>query len=168
MVLGPQGVVLGVGKDARQHALGEHLVVQVQILDDVADEGLLIVLVVDAEAPVVPKGFDLHGQKPRAETVEGEQPHAAFPAGQLLHPLLHLLGSLVGEGQRQDMIGSHALFRDEVGDPHGQHPGLAAAGAGQYQQGAFRTGDRFPLGRIQFRQIYFHTAPYFSSFVSVS
>ena len=151
-------MVLGFGENAGKGALGKHLVVQVQILDDVADEGLLIVLVVDGEAPVVPQGVDLHGEEPGAKSMEGEQPHTRLLAGELLHPFLHLPSGLVGEGQGQDMVGRHAFFRDQVCDAGGQHPGFAAAGPGQHQQGTFRAGDRLPLRGIQFRQIYFHSA----------
>ena len=38
---------------------------------------------------------------------------------------------------------------DQRSDPHGQHPGLARAGAGQHQQRPVHVLDRLPLGRIE-------------------
>jgi hypothetical protein len=56
-------------------------------------------------------------------------------AEQLGDPLLHLLRRLVGEGEREDAEGVHALGH-QVRDPHGEHFGLAAARPGDHHGGA--------------------------------
>ena len=38
---------------------------------------------------------------------------------------------------------------DKVGDPHRQHPGLAAAGAREDQERTVAVRDSLPLGRVQ-------------------
>ena len=49
-------------------------------------------------------------------------------------PLLHLAGRLVGEGDGEDLPRLRAAGRQQVGDPVGQHTGLARAGASDDQQ----------------------------------
>ena len=38
---------------------------------------------------------------------------------------LHFSGSLIGKGDRQDVIGFHALLFDQIGDAHRQNAGLS-------------------------------------------
>ena len=50
------------------------------------------------------------------------------------HPLAHLGGGLVGEGDRQDLPDADVARGQQVGDAAGQHRRLARAGAGHDQQ----------------------------------
>jgi hypothetical protein len=73
--------------------------------------------------------------------VEGAQPHAGGAAAeQHLDALAHLARRLVGEGDREDLLGAGALGGDDVGDAVGEDPRLAAARAGEDQQ--------WPVGRL--------------------
>jgi hypothetical protein len=82
--------------------------------------------------------------------VEGHQPHAArVPTEQPLHPFAHLLGGLVGEGDRQDLPGLRHVRVDQIGDPVGEHPGLAAAGPSEYQQRSLTVCDGLALGLVE-------------------
>ena len=54
---------------------------------------------------------------------------AAVIGDHLRDALAHLLGGLVGEGERQDVEGRHALL-DHIGDARGQHARFARTGAG--------------------------------------
>jgi hypothetical protein len=65
------------------------------------------------------------------------------------HALAHFLGRLVGEGDRGDALGRIAATADQLGDLLHDHPGLAAAGTGQHQQGAFAVQDGGTLGRVE-------------------
>ncbi len=56
---------------------------------------------------------------------------------QLLHPLGHLFGCLVGKGHGQDVPVTHPMFTDQMHNPVGDHPGLAGTGPGQDQKRAF-------------------------------
>ena len=47
----------------------------------------------------------------------------------------HFVGRLVGKRQGQDLVPAHSLFQ-QVGNSVCDHPGLAASGAGQNQQGS--------------------------------
>ena len=62
--------------------------------------------------------------------------------------LAHLVGGLVGEGDGHDLPGLDA-GGDQVGDPMGEHPRLAAAGAGQDQQRTDWVRHRLALRRVQ-------------------
>jgi hypothetical protein len=66
-----------------------------------------------------------------------------------VHALAHLLGGLVGEGDGQDGVGRDAFLGDEPGDAAGDDAGLARAGSGQNEQGAFSGLDGGALFRIQ-------------------
>jgi hypothetical protein len=55
-------------------------------------------------------------------------------------PLAHLARGFVGEGDRQDLARKSLFTQQDMGEPRGQHAGLAGAGAGQHQQ---RTVDGF-------------------------
>ena len=61
----------------------------------------------------------------------------------------HLLGGLVGEGQRQDLRGLGAARRDEPRDPPGDDLGLAGPGAGDHQERSGSVGDRAQLVRVE-------------------
>ena len=86
--------------------------------------------------------------------MEGADPHAARAAGkQGAQALAHLCRGLVGEGDGQDLPGTNALVGDHVGDAHGQHAGLAGAGARQDQQRAMGALDGLALGGVEAVQV---------------
>ena len=60
--------------------------------------------------------------------MEGRHPHdpGACP-DELGDPLLHLAGSLVCEGDGENLTGLGIAGREQVGDPAGEHPRLARA-----------------------------------------
>src|SRR5699024_6090197 len=68
-----------------------------------------------------------------------------IPADALGHALAHLLRRLVGEGDGGDALGGHAPGADQVGDLLHDHAGLAAARAGEHEQGAVVVEDGFAL-----------------------
>ncbi len=73
-------------------------------------------------------------QEAVAQAVEGADPHP--PGVDREHrrqPREHFLGGLVGEGHRQDALGAAVAVLDQPGDPRGEHPRLARAGAGEDQ-----------------------------------
>ena len=75
-----------------------------------------------------------------------------FLREQQLQTLLHLTGSLIGEGHRQKLTRIHTVVADQVGDPMRKRPGFAATCACNHQQ---RTGvviNRPALGVVQTRK----------------
>ena len=70
-------------------------------------------------------------------------------AQQAGHPLLHLPGGLVGEGDGQSLVRPHLAALDEVGQTVGEHAGLARAGAGQDQQRTCRVEDGLVLALVE-------------------
>ena len=66
-----------------------------------------------------------------------------------LHPLPHFIGRLVRKGDRQDIARIDVPLADQVRDPAGDHPRLAAARAGQDQERPVAVQDSLALGRIE-------------------
>ena len=134
-----------------QHARRPALVVDVLGLQKLLEQPHLIVDVEHGEI-----GFELHqfgveAQDAAADRVEGAEPRHALHglAEHLAEPQLHLARGLVGEGHRQDFLRARPALAQDVGDPRGQHAGLAGAGAGQHQNRSVQRLDRFALFRIE-------------------
>ena len=82
--------------------------------------------------------------------MERRQPDAVgLVADQRRDPLAHLLRRLVGEGDREHLIGLGMPVADEVGDPVGDDARLAGARAGENQQRPVEMQRRFALFGIQ-------------------
>ena len=59
--------------------------------------------------------------------------------------LAHFFRGLVGEGDGEDVVGGDASFFNEIGDAMGDDAGLAAAGAGEEEDGAVDGEDSLTL-----------------------
>jgi hypothetical protein len=119
---------------------------QVLLAEDLLHQGLLIVCVVDDEATVDADCLAVAPEDARVERVE--RPGLDVAAGladQADDPLAQLPGGPVREGDGEDLPGPNALDSDQVRDPVGKNPRLAAAGAGQDEQRAVGRGDRSGL-----------------------
>ena len=128
---GRHQAVLGVG-DTRGDEVGlVFLVREVQFADDGLDEVLAVRGLVDRKRLGETDLFGVLAQDARKDRVE--RTHADIAAAvigdHLRDALAHLLGGLVGEGERQDVEGRHALL-DHIGDARGQHARFARTGAG--------------------------------------
>ncbi len=108
---------------------------QVLLAEELLHQGLLVVRVVDDEARVEPDRGTVPAEDPGADRVErpGLDVVPRLP-DERDDPLAELDRGPVREGHREDLPGPDALHADEVGDPVGEHPGLAAPGAGQDEQ----------------------------------
>ena len=128
---GRHQAVLGVG-DTRGDEVGlVFLVGKVQFADDGLDEVLAVRGLVDRKRLGETDLFGILAQDARKDRVE--RTHADIAAAvigdHLCDALAHLLGGLVGEGERQNVEGRHALL-DHIGDARGQHARFARTGAG--------------------------------------
>jgi hypothetical protein len=65
------------------------------------------------------------------------------------HPLLHLAGGLVGEGDREDLPRLRIPRTEQVGDAVRQHAGLARARAGDDEQRPALVDDGLPLRAVE-------------------
>ena len=139
-------VVLEVGDLGREAARRVALGVEVELAHDQRHHPLAVRGVVDREGRLQADAAGLAAQDPHAGGVEGGHPH---PVGarpdQADDPLAHLAGRLVGEGDGQHLARPHPPGRQQVGDPVGQDPGLARAGAGDDQQRAALVHDGLAL-----------------------
>src|SRR5205823_667612 len=66
-----------------------------------------------------------------------------------LDPARHLAGRLVREGDGEDMLRGHPADAEEPGDPVGDDPRLAAAGAREHEEGPVARRHRLALRRVQ-------------------
>ena len=146
-------LVLGVGDGGQDGLRAVALLVQVQLGDHPLHQAHLVVIVEDDEIGGDRQVLGLAAQDAGAGGMEGAQ---ADPLGalaqQVEHPAFHLAGGLVGEGDRQDLVGAHAQLADQVGDALGEHAGLAGAGAGQHQHRPKPGGDSLLLLRVESSQ----------------
>ena len=150
LVLGADDLVLG-PRDERDHAAGWiALLIQAHLGHDALNDGEPVGLVVNDEVPVDPVRAPVSPQDADPNRVEGPHPDPTRgQVEQLLDSAAHLPRRLVGERHRQDFAGLGPSLLDQPGDPVGQHPCLATAGAGKDQQRPVLCGDGGALRRIE-------------------
>ncbi len=150
VLVGGLQLVLGGADLVRHLRWGEALVVDAGGLHGATHGGDAVGLVVDGEVAGDADRLAVATQDAHADGVERAQPHAGGGAAeQHLDALAHLARRLVGEGDREDLLGTGALGGDDVGDAVGQHARLATAGAGEDQQGSVGGLDRAPLRLVE-------------------
>ena len=144
---GPSCLGLGLA-DLALDGPGRHLFgVDVHLPADDLDQPPGVGIVVDGERALVAEAVPVGPEDAHAGRVEGGHPHPRRPGpDQLGHPRAHLVGRLVGEGDGQDLPGLGVAGGDQVGDPPGEHPGLARSGPGHDEQRAAPVDHRGPLG----------------------
>ena len=143
-------LVLGVGDDAVQGFRRVPLDIQPQVFQTVAHEPDGVILVVDAEVGRVPEEGGILPQHARTRGVEGGHPSPARGGPKEPgHPLLHLPGGFVGEGDGQGLVRLYLPAFDEISKPVGEHPGLPGARAGQDQQRPRRLEDGLLLAVVE-------------------
>ena len=142
--------VLGL-RDARGDHIGLVLVVgEVQLLDDRLDEVPGIGRIVDREVRRKADPLGVGAQDAGEDRVEGtHEKFAAFATGHHLpDAFAHLLGSLVGERQRQNVLGVDLLL-DHIGDARGEHARLARTGSGDDERRGVVGLDGGTLGGVE-------------------
>ncbi len=149
--VGVEHLVLGPA-DGTEDGRGTELACcgQVLLAQDLLHQLLLIVGVVDDEAAVDADGLAVSPDDPGTQRVErpGLDVATRLP-DESDDPLAELGGGAIGEGHREDLPRPDALDPHEVGDPMGQHPGLARAGAGQDEDRSVGRLDRAGLLRVE-------------------
>ena len=115
----------------------------------------LVVDVEDGEVAFQPDQLGVAAQDLHADGMEGAEPRHALDhlADDLADAVLHLARRLVGEGDGEDLARPGAAEAEDVGDAHGEHAGLAGAGAGQHQHRAVERLHRLALLGIEPREI---------------
>ena len=91
-------------------------------------------------------------QDGNAESVERIDVARVVVADQVVDPLPHFVGGLVGERDAQDIAGRDAQFVDQEGEPVGQRAGLARPGPGHHADKSLRGGHRQTLFLVQLLQ----------------
>ncbi len=119
-------------------------------LEQIAQNGALVVRIVDHEVLGVAQKLGVASQDPHAGGVEGAQPDPeVLAAEEDLRARPHLARGLVGEGERENRALGDAALAHQVGDAAGQDARLAAPRAGQNQKGTARVFHRLALHGVQ-------------------
>ena len=130
-LLGRDRLVLGL-LDSRARKFERRRVGQRGVVEHAANRGQRIAFVEDREIAIVAERVTFLAQDSRARGMKGADPRQArVVADQRRDPLAHLVGGLVGEGDRQHLGGRRLALGQDVGDTVGQHAGLARARAGE-------------------------------------
>ena len=150
-LVGRETAVLPAVDQHREHPSRPALPVDVLGFEQLLDEPDLVVDVEDGEVGLEPDQLGVPAQDFHADRMEGAEPGHALDhmADDLADAVLHLARRLVGEGHRQDFARPGAAGRQNVSDAHGEHAGLAGAGAGKHQHRAVERFDREPLLGIE-------------------
>ena len=146
-----RGVVVLPAADHRPGGVGRELLgVDVALAHHALEQAHAVVGVEDGEARLDAHRLAVAAQDLQAGGVEGADPEGgpALAHGPA-HPLAHLAGGPVGEGEGQDPARVHAALAQQPGDAGGQDPGLAAAGAGDHQHRSLGRGHRAALGVVE-------------------
>ena len=137
----------------------EALLVELQGLQDLADDIDLLRLIEDREVSWVSQGFRMLAEDPDAETVErgDRDPARGRCAGGLddefADAFFEFLGGLPCERESEDRGSWNVSIRDQVRDPIGHRARLAAACARQHEERAVTVKDRLALMRVEFLEV---------------
>ena len=113
------------------------------------DQGQLVLHVHDLKQLRQSGVAVMRAQHAVAQPVKGADPHAArVHRRQCRQPQQHLLGRLVGEGNREQRQWARLTGRQQPRDPRSEHARLAAAGASENQRRAVRQGNCGELFRV--------------------
>ena len=106
------------GRDTCLHGVRlVDLLIECQFLDDLAQDGFLVLGVVDGEVARIAESFGFLAQDTTTDGVERAHPKVAriFGVHQSLDTLLHLAGGLIGKGKRENTVSGNTLL-EQVGD----------------------------------------------------
>ena len=118
--------VLGVGDLRPDGRRCEPLGIHSQLVQTALDQPARVGLVIDRELPRVAQPVGMGAEHAGAGGVKGHHPHGPHPpADQQGDPVAHLARGLVGERDGQDLVGRRRPRGQQVGDPMGEHAGLA-------------------------------------------
>ena len=151
ILLGQQQVVLG-HRDAVCYAVRlVNLVVELHLTDDALHQRACIGLVVDGEVGIEANALSFNSQDAGKHAVECTHLQAYGPVlpYQPSYAFLHLAGSFVGEGQRQDVPWFQTLLQ-QPGYLVRKHTGLARPCTGNHQLRSVAILHSRPLALVQF------------------
>jgi hypothetical protein len=150
-LLGGEAAILPAVDQHGQNAPRPALLVDVLGFEQLLEQPDLVVDVQNGEVGFEPDHLGMPAQDFYADGMEGAEPRHALDhaADNVADAGFHFARRLVGEGDGQNLAGPGAAGGEDVGDAHGEHAGLAGAGAGQHQHRAVERLDREPLLRIE-------------------
>jgi hypothetical protein len=150
-LLGHEPAVLPAVDQHRQHAAGQRFSSMFSAVEQLLQEPDLVVDVENGEVILQPDQLGVPAQDFHADRMEGAEPRHAFDhaADDLADAAFISRAALLVKVTARNLARPGAAGGENVGDAHGEHAGLAGAGAGQHQHRAVERLDREPLLRIK-------------------
>ncbi len=153
-LVGREAAVLPAFDHAVDDARRPFLVVDVLGLQQLLDQPDLVVLVEDREIGLEAHMLGVPAQDARGECVEGAQPHRLDRvADDRGDAVAHLGRGLVGEGDREDLVGKGLARDHQVAHARDQHARLARPRPRQHQKRSLGRGDGIKLRRVEVGKI---------------
>jgi len=135
IVFGANQVVFRAGYCVQYGFCPEQFLVHPGFADDLFHQGHLVVCVEDDKILAQRQQVGFPAQYTSANGMKGAQPDArGCRAQDFFHARRHFFGSLVGKGDREDMVRRHMQHANQIGDAVGQHARLAGARTSQHQR----------------------------------
>ena len=147
---GSQKLVFGSGNTGEDLPLPQVFCVDAESLAGLLHQCLLIIGIIDRESRLIAQQINVAPQNADAHGMESGDPDSMGISSQdLIHPLPHLTGSLVGKGDRENIPGIHLTLVDQICDAVRDHTCLSAAGTRQDQDRSLRLEAGFLLLPVQ-------------------
>jgi hypothetical protein len=128
----------------------EHPEVEIQLLHHRFEVPFLILLVINDEIFLKPKGLNVFPQDADTGRMEGGNPGPfGGPSEKSLHPFSHLIGCLIGERDRQDIPGVDSFLLNQISDPISQDPCLSTSSTCKDQKRSLRFQNSLLLNRVE-------------------
>ncbi len=150
-LFGGEAAILPAVDQHGKHARGPALLVDVLNFQKLLEQPDLVVDVEDGEIALQADQLGVPSQDFHADRMKRAEPRHALDhaADDVADAVLHFARRLVGEGDGQYLAGPGAAGGENVRDAHGEHAGLAGAGAGEHQHRAVQRLDGEPLFGIK-------------------
>ena len=144
--IGRPQVILRFGDLGERGARSDLALVEIEIVQDLANDRALVRIVHDREVRGDPDLATVAAQNAHAHRVERAHPEIARDrADHALQARFHLAGSLVRKGHGEDPVRKDLLLVEQVRDPVREHARFARTGTCEDEDRAIGLFDRSPL-----------------------
>ena len=132
---GTDQFVLRIGNYIQESTFLVFFGIQIKKFDDFPHQGALIVGIIYRKASFITQYLNITAQDPDTGRMEGTDPDIfGAVAHDLVHTFSHFAGSLVGEGQCQNVIRIYIIIIDQIGNAVCENSCFTGAGTGKDQK----------------------------------
>ena len=152
-----QQLVFRIANAANDARRLEALFIQIHFLQNLLDEIFSIGSIINSKIiAILPQLIDIAAQHPCTKGMEGKKPHIlGRRTSHFIHTLAHFCCCLIGKGDGQNAVGTHALLQ-QMRHAAGQNLGLTTARTRQNQHGSVNGAHGLRLLLIQALQCIYH------------